>query len=245
VSRRATPVAQERNPTAPRVPTRRRTHTPIRLPCVNNSVNTVTSVRAFLLLACCADQLVLRYSGLDPVSLQKIRLSVRRCWIGIKAPVGLGTEKALDGNLFTHGSSSKMIDKEFSRADSWSSLMNRVAPFLFLAVGLLVVEPGAAQDDSIAGVWRAREESSSGVFPGVSASDIQTMWLSPSGQYRREIVVEGGDGVNGAGGMIVDSGEYTFVAPQTFQYSRHSWLVCTIGLRTGTADRAKYGDAPV
>jgi hypothetical protein len=107
--------------------------------------------------------------------------------------------------------------------------MNRVAPFLFLAIGLLVVEPGAAQDDSIAGVWRAREESVSGIFPGVSASDIQTMWLSPSGQYRREIVVEGGDGVNGAGGMIVDSGEYTFVPPQTFQYSRHSWLVCTIG----------------
>ena len=121
-----------------------------------------------------------------------------------------------------------MIDKEFSGADNWS-LMNRVAPFLFLAVGLLVLEPGAAQDDSIAGVWRAREESASGIFPGVSASDIQTMWLSPSGQYRREIVVEGGDGVNGAGGMIVDSGEYTFVAPQTVQYSRHSWLVCTIG----------------
>jgi len=84
--------------------------------------------------------------------------------------------------------------------------MNRVAPFLFLAIGLLVVEPGAAQDDSIAGVWRAREESASGILPGVNASDIQTMWLSPSGQYRREIVVEGGDGVNGAGGMIVDSG---------------------------------------
>ena len=107
--------------------------------------------------------------------------------------------------------------------------MNRVAPFLFLAIGLLVVEPGAAQDDSIAGVWRAHEESASDIFPGVSAGDIQTMWLSPSGQYRREIVVEGGDGVNGAGGMIVDSGEYTFVAPQTFQYSRQSWLVCTIG----------------
>ena len=53
------------------------------------------------------------------------------------------------------------IDKEFSRADNWSSLMKRVAPFLFLAVGLLVVEPGAAQNDSIAGVWRAREESPS------------------------------------------------------------------------------------
>jgi hypothetical protein len=80
-----------------------------------------------------------------------------------------------------------------------------------------------------AGVWRAHEGTSSGIFPGVSASDVQTMWLSPSGQYRREIVVEGGDGTTGAGGMIVDSGEYRFIAPQTFQYIRHSWLVCTAG----------------
>jgi hypothetical protein len=107
--------------------------------------------------------------------------------------------------------------------------MNRVASFLFVAVGLLVVEPGVAQEGSIAGVWRAREGTPSSTFPGVSASDVQTMWLSPAGQYRREIVVEGGDGVNGAGGMIVDSGEYRFVAPRTFQYSRQSWLVCTVG----------------
>src|SRR5580692_4378057 len=108
--------------------------------------------------------------------------------------------------------------------------MNRVAPFAFLAVGLLALGPVAAQDASIAGVWRASEGTPSGIFPGVvNASDVQTMWLSSSGQYRREIVVEGGDGVNGAGDMIVDSGEYKFVAPQTFQYSRHSWLVCTIG----------------
>jgi hypothetical protein len=122
-----------------------------------------------------------------------------------------------------------------------------VRAFLLLAscaASLLAVGPAAEQDDSIAGVWRAYEGTPSGIFPGVvSSSDVQTMWLSPSGQYRREIVVEGGDGVNGAGGMIVDSGEYKFVAPQTFQYSRNSWLVCTfagcvpgepIGPNTGT-----------
>jgi hypothetical protein len=98
-----------------------------------------------------------------------------------------------------------------------------------LAVALLVAEPAAAQDSYIAGVWRAREGALSGIFPGVSSSDVQTIWLSPSGQYRREVVVEGGDGATGAGGTIVDSGEYRFIAPQTFQYIRHSWVVCTAG----------------
>ena len=44
--------------------------------------------------------------------------------------------------------------------------MNRVAPFLFLAIGLLVVESGAAQDDAIAGVWRARESKLERHFSG-------------------------------------------------------------------------------
>jgi hypothetical protein len=98
----------------------------------------------------------------------------------------------------------------------------------FAAVAIAVgCTPAAAQNGAVEGVWRTREGIPSGTMPGVSASDIQTLYLTADGQYRREIIVEGGDGVTGAGGTIVDSGEYRFSSPQTFQYRRRSWMVCT------------------
>ncbi|HLW92202.1 MAG TPA: hypothetical protein VKS78_13015 [Roseiarcus sp.] len=88
-----------------------------------------------------------------------------------------------------------------------------------------------AQDAAIAGVWRSQVEGTpSGLVPGVSSSDVQTLTLTGAGQYRREIVVEGGNGVEGAGGVIVDSGLYSFAAPATFQYSRRSWIVCVANM---------------
>ena len=124
--------------------------------------------------------------------------------------------------------------------------MNRVAPFLFLAIGLLVVEPGAAQDDSIAGVWRAREESASGIFPGVSASDIQTMWLTPFGSIsprdrrgrRRRREWRGRDDRRQRR-IYVRRATNVSVFPPQLAGLHHR------GLRTGTADRAKYWDVAV
>jgi hypothetical protein len=87
--------------------------------------------------------------------------------------------------------------------------------------------PAAAQDATIAGVWHAREGTPSGMAPGVTSSDVQTLILSADGRYRREILVEGGNGRAGAAGKIVDSGEYRFTPPKTFQYRRLAWVVCT------------------
>lgn len=92
----------------------------------------------------------------------------------------------------------------------------------------LMAVPAAAQNSSIVGVWRSQVEGTpSGGSPGVSASDVQTLYFDPNGQYRREIVTEGGNGVFGAAGKIIDSGLYNFTPPATLQYSRQNWLVCT------------------
>jgi hypothetical protein len=89
-----------------------------------------------------------------------------------------------------------------------------------------VLQAWSAVAQQISGVWQAREGNPSGLS-NTSSSDVQTLFLTPEGQYRREIVVEGGNGINGAGGKIVDQGNYRFMPPQTFQYARQSWTVCT------------------
>ena len=100
--------------------------------------------------------------------------------------------------------------------------------FALLAAACAWTAPAVAQDGGIAGVWRSQVEGTpSGTRPGVSASDVQTLYLNPNGQYRREIVVEGGDGRRGAGGTIVDAGLWRFTPPQTLEYQRQSWQVCT------------------
>jgi hypothetical protein len=102
------------------------------------------------------------------------------------------------------------------------------APVVALAVWLSPFA-AAAQNATIAGVWRSEVEGTpSGTTPMPSSSDVQTLTLTEAGQYRREILVEGGNGVRGAGGLIIDSGAYSFVAPSTFQYSRTSWVVCVV-----------------
>jgi hypothetical protein len=105
---------------------------------------------------------------------------------------------------------------------------------------------GMAQDVSIAGVWRSAVEGQpSGTSPYPSASDVQTLYLGADGRYRREIVVEGGDGVRGAGGTIIDTGSYRFIPPETFQYSRQSWSVCTFaGCGPGTPIGPNAGSLP-
>jgi hypothetical protein len=113
-----------------------------------------------------------------------------------------------------------------------------------LFLGACLATAAAAQGSAISGVWRSGVEGTpSGMGPDVSASDVQTLYLSPDGQYRREVSVEGGDGRQGAGGKIVDSGFYRFTPPATFEYQRNGWLVCTfagclpgqpIGPNTGT-----------
>ena len=95
-------------------------------------------------------------------------------------------------------------------------------------LGASLLATAAAEGTAISGMWRSGvEETPSGIGPDVSASDVQTLYLSPDGQYRREVSVEGGDGRQGAGGKIVDSGFYRFTPPATFEYQRRGWLVCT------------------
>jgi hypothetical protein len=84
-----------------------------------------------------------------------------------------------------------------------------------------------AQQVSVVGVWRAVEGTPSGTTPGISSSDVQLLTLTADGQYRRQITVEGGNGVVGAAGTIIDSGLYRFVPPASLEYSRQSWVVCT------------------
>jgi hypothetical protein len=99
----------------------------------------------------------------------------------------------------------------------------------------LLFSTAAAQDSSIVGIWQAREGTPSGLAPGVSASDVQTLYLDAQGNYRREIIVEGGLGAGGganppqgAGGKIIDAGFYRFTPPDSFQYSRQSYTICSV-----------------
>ncbi len=101
--------------------------------------------------------------------------------------------------------------------------------YALLALTLLACGTAAAQNASIAGVWQAREGTPSGDRYWVYSSDVQTLFLSPDGQYQRKIVAEGGNGVWGAAGTIIDSGTYSFSAPETFQYRRSSYVICTAG----------------
>src|SRR5580658_3015160 len=75
----------------------------------------------------------------------------------------------------------------------------------------IVAMPAAAQEVSIVGVWRAVEGTPSGMTPGITSSDVQVLTFTADGQYRRQITVEGGNGVVGAAGTIIDSGLYKFV----------------------------------
>lgn len=86
------------------------------------------------------------------------------------------------------------------------------APLAMVGVtALMATAPVGAMAQSIAGVWRSQVEGTpSGMTQQVTSSDVQTMTLSPSGQYQRQVTVEGGNGVTGAAGNIVDSGVYRF-----------------------------------
>ena len=124
--------------------------------------------------------------------------------------------------------------------------MNRVAPFLFLAIGLLVVEPGAAQDDSIAGVWRAREESAERHFPGRERKRHSDDVANPFGSIsprdrrgrRRRREWRGRDDRRQRR-IYVRRATNVSVFPPQLAGLHHR------GLRTGTADRAKYWDVAV
>jgi hypothetical protein len=94
-------------------------------------------------------------------------------------------------------------------------------------LALAAMAPAGAMAQSIAGVWRSQVEGiPSGTTSQVTSSDVQTMTLTADGRYQRQVTVEGGNGVTGAGGNVVDSGQYRFVAPSSFQYQRSSWVVC-------------------
>jgi hypothetical protein len=117
----------------------------------------------------------------------------------------------------------------------------RFALLAALAAVGLGAGPAAAQNDAISGVWMAREGTPSTLTPWISSSDVQTMYLMPSGEYRREIVVEG----PGAGGKFIDSGEYRFVPPSTFRYQRHSYVACVAYCSPYPATGPSAGDLPI
>jgi hypothetical protein len=115
-----------------------------------------------------------------------------------------------------------------------------------LVAACLSATPTAAQNVSIVGVWRSSVEGTpSGLSPHVTSSDVQKLTLTADGHYRREITVEGGNGVVGAAGTIIDSGLYRFTPPETLQYSRQSWVICTYtGCLPGTAPPPNEGTLP-
>lgn len=86
----------------------------------------------------------------------------------------------------------------------------------FLAAIFLGFSSAVAQNTMVAGTWSAQETSG-------ESSDLQTLLLSEDGQYQRRIVAQG----PGAAGTIIDSGRYSFSAPETFEYRRSSWVICT------------------
>jgi hypothetical protein len=127
-----------------------------------------------------------------------------------------------------------------------TGIFRRFLAATLATAALTACVPALAQEAAVAGVWRTQEGTPSGMGPGVTSSDVQTLFLYPNGRYRREIVVEG----PGAGGKIIDSGEYRFRSPNVLQYRRQSWLVCVtycapaqpIGANSGTLPFELVGD---
>jgi hypothetical protein len=137
------------------------------------------------------------------------------------------------------------VNKQETTMETVSNSRNRLAVAFAVAALGAACGPVAAQESAIAGIWRAQEGTPSGTVPGVTSSDIQTLFLSPNGQYRREIIVEGGDGQTGAAGKIIDSGEYRFMLPNILQYRRRSWVICGFaGCVPGQPIGANYGTLP-
>jgi hypothetical protein len=106
--------------------------------------------------------------------------------------------------------------------------------------------PGAAAAQSVVGVWRSQAQGTpSGMTPQVTSSYVETLTLTADGRYQRQITVEGGNGVTGAAGNLVDTGVYRFTPPSTFQYQRQSWQVCTaLGCGPGQPDGPNTGAVP-
>ena len=117
---------------------------------------------------------------------------------------------------------------------------------LAAAVGALALAAGAAQAQSIVGVWRSQVQGTpSGMTGQVTSSDVQTLTLTADGRYQRQITVEGGNGVTGAAGNIIDAGAYRFTPPTTFEYQRSSWQICSaLGCTPGQPDSPNQGSAP-
>jgi hypothetical protein len=101
-----------------------------------------------------------------------------------------------------------------------------IVPLLLAAFGATFGLAAADDNATIAGVWRAREGTPTGMTAGLTSSDVQTLVLTADGRYRREIVAEGGERQTQASGTILDSGTYTFRLPSSFRYRRRSWVVC-------------------
>jgi len=110
---------------------------------------------------------------------------------------------------------------------------------------LLALAPAAAMAQSIVGVWRSQVQGTpSGMTPQVTSSDVQTLTLTADGHYQRQITVEGGNGVTGAAGNIVDTGVYQFTPPGSFQYQRTSWVVCALACLPGQPDGPNAATLP-
>jgi hypothetical protein len=127
--------------------------------------------------------------------------------------------------------------------------LGRAGALTMAGVGIaaaLAMAPAAAMAQSVVGVWRSQVEGTpSGMNGQVSSSDVQTMTLTADGRYQRQITVEGGNGVTGAGGNIVDAGLYRFTPPSSLQFQRQSWMVCgALGCAPGQPVGANAGTLP-
>jgi len=99
----------------------------------------------------------------------------------------------------------------------------RIAAFL---VGFVIsLAPAIAQDNPIVGVWRTQFRSPPDIW-GMSVGLVVTSAFDASGNYRTEILSEGGNGSEGAAGTFVDTGVYRFTPPDMIHYQRRSYVLC-------------------
>jgi hypothetical protein len=87
------------------------------------------------------------------------------------------------------------------------------------------VSKSSAQENGVVGTWRTMIGSRS-TYGQPSASVVFTTTFAPDGSYRTVAVVEGGNGLQGAGGTYVMTGHYEFRAPSILRYRLENSVLC-------------------
>jgi hypothetical protein len=103
------------------------------------------------------------------------------------------------------------------------------AAFLIAGISSLSqTSTSSAQDNGILGTWRTMIGSPS-TYSQPSSSVVFTTAFEPNGAYRTVAVVEGGDGVWGAGGTYVMTGHYELQTASVLMYRLENSVLCVAG----------------